>query len=190
MIIGIAGGIGCGKTTVAEMLVAHVRGAVRMGFGDVVKDEVSKIFGVSRYLCDSARGKITGVSTDGAVNVGIEPPKPVMSIRELMQWWGTDVRRKQDPLYWIKAMEQRLDEAEGMVIVDDVRFPNEAASILGRGGRLVRIMPYTGREPLPADAHPSEHALDGWSGYHHVFFPAFGELRPVAAMLASTYGDA
>lgn len=189
MIIGIAGGIGCGKTTVANMVVKRVAGAVRMGFGDVVKDEVSTVFAFRRSLCDSPRGKATGISTTCAQNFGFVPPRTVMSVRELMQWWGTDIRRAQEPAYWTKLMEAKVASHPGHVVIDDVRFPNEAACILALGGRLVRIMPYPDRPANPADDHASEHALDGWSGYHAVYFPAYGDLAPVADALSVCFGD-
>lgn len=189
ILVGISGGIGCGKTTVANMLMKHVPGMIRMGFGDVVKDECASIFGFSRYLCDSARGKVTGVSTAAAHELGIEPPKVIMSVREVMQWWATDVRRAQDPLYWIKRTEERLSSVTCPVVIDDVRFPNEASLVLTRGGLLVRLQPYPGRVSQPADQHASERSLDGWEFFHHVFAPDFGRLRPVAAEIARLIGE-
>lgn len=84
--------------------------------------------------------------------------------RSLMQWWGTEYRRNQDPEYWVKKAMQKCTGYRRYVI-DDVRFPNEFAAIKNSGGRLVRVE----RPNIPVVSnsnHPSETALDDYNGWH------------------------
>lgn len=54
------------------------------------------------------------------------------SIRRVLQFWGTDVRRRLDSDYWAKKVAVKAEEvlASGRsVLVTDARFPNEAITI-------------------------------------------------------------
>jgi len=63
-------------------------------------------------------------------------------VRTLMQNYGTDVRRKEDPCYWtdrwIDATEWDLMKNK-TVLTDDVRFLNEAEAIRLGKGILIRL---------------------------------------------------
>lgn len=65
------------------------------------------------------------------------------SPRQIMQWWGTEYRRAQDPRYWVRIMGARIAELQrdGLtrLVVTDVRFDNEAGLLRGRGGSLWQI---------------------------------------------------
>ena len=68
------------------------------------------------------------------------------SVRRLLQWWGTDFRRAQDPEYWVEQtrdtilthFEEREDEAT-LIVVTDVRFDNEAAMVRNLGGFVAEV---------------------------------------------------
>jgi hypothetical protein len=74
-----------------------------------------------------------------------------------MQWYG-DLKRKDNKDYWLQRFMATTDFSEN-VIVDDVRYTNEAALIHALGGLLVRINwpTRTGKS-----THPSETALDNF----------------------------
>ncbi len=188
-IIGISGKMGVGKTRLACTLCDLHPGWVRMAFGDPVKDEISEVFGFSRRLCNTALGKSTGVSTHQAVDHpgagGKLPPRLIMTVREVLQWWGTDVRRAQDPDYWVKAMAARLDDLPGdaCVVFDDVRFPNEARMVRERGGLLVRLLPWNGWKPGPNADHYSECALDGYDDWDAVHLLRLRQMSDAARAL-------
>ena len=56
-----------------------------------------------------------------------------------MQVFGTDVVRNQiQEDFWVRALERRIEALE-RVVVADVRFPDEADLILGRGGVMLRV---------------------------------------------------
>jgi hypothetical protein len=80
--------------------------------------------------------------------------------RTLLQYWGTEYRRAQDELYWVKkCMTQRKD---GVInIITDVRFPNEVQAVKDAGGLVVRIE-RGNRSKVSNQEHPSETALDGY----------------------------
>lgn len=86
---------------------------------------------------------------------------------KLLQWWGTDFRRTQDPDYWVKRMFESIPSNIDIALVSDVRFQNEADSITERGGYNVNVTrllpdgtPYRSHD-RPAD-HLSETALDSY----------------------------
>lgn len=48
--------------------------------------------------------------------------------RQLLQWWGTDVVRTQDPSFWVDSvirLAKVIDKHVDYLIVDDCRFVNE-----------------------------------------------------------------
>lgn len=96
-----------------------------------------------------------------------------MTVREFLQKLGTEAMREGiHTNIWINALFADY-KATGMQvahtksqtlpnwIVTDVRFPNEAQSIIDRGGVIVRID--RPNNPIPSGKHKSEHALDTWS---------------------------
>lgn len=85
---------------------------------------------------------------------GLEPLTP----RLLMQTLGTEWGRKTvDPDLWVKHMRVRLKSTlkQTSVVIDDVRFENEASAIRGLGGTVVHI---GGRRSV-LDSHPSEDGI-------------------------------
>jgi hypothetical protein len=84
----------------------------------------------------------------------------------LLQWWGTEFRRSQDPLYWVTKWKAGINPKANIVLATDMRFINEALAVKDVGGSTVRVSrlnldgtPFvdTSRDPN----HPSEIELDG-----------------------------
>ena len=179
-LIGISGKIGTGKSTLGQHL-CHILGDgwIRKAYGDFLKEEVSTMFGFPTGWCYSEDGK----------NKIIETGILRGAVRELMQWWGTEVRRKNDPDYWVKKMDEWLctDFLRGehhSCIIDDVRFPNEAELVHKFGGKLIRVNPYEGWtcEQQFRD-HESETALDDWQKWDTRANPDYGGLKALAIAL-------
>lgn len=180
IVIGLSAKLGCGKTTLADNILARLdtmgKQAVRMAFGDPLKRECSSYFGFPLEWCYSQEGKMRLVAREALDN---------FTVREALQWYGTDFRRAQDPLYWIKAMRKELvllaEAGVQVVVVDDVRFPDEAQVCLDNG-YCFRVEPFEGWKPGPHAEHASETALDGYDKFTEVYHPGFGlgELRLVA----------
>jgi Deoxynucleotide monophosphate kinase len=94
--------------------------------------------------------------------------RTALSVRRILQWWGTEYRRAQDPDYWTKAWERKVrhfDLTRTHVLIDDVRFINELVAIRGLGGLIVKI-----ERPgfAAAGNHASETSLDHYSDWDRV----------------------
>ena len=123
--------------------------------------------------------------------------------RQLLQHWG-GARRAQNPDYWVVQLRDAIRNinqesvmgatgggAEGdaavadggvtrLVIVDDMRYPNEADMLRGLGGVLIRleVSPENRLDRIRRrdnsgaaalyDEHPSESSLDDYEGFHLV----------------------
>jgi hypothetical protein len=71
-----------------------------------------------------------------------------VELRPLLQWWGTEYRRSQDPDYWVRQLEAQAWEsiADGnVVVVDDCRFENEREALREMG--LLDIWVYNPNVP-------------------------------------------
>ena len=187
-VIGISGKIGTGKTTLANHLVDKLgEGWRRLAYGDVMKREVSDKFHVPIKDCYEKKERLwpVGMYYRPDKGEGVALRAPYMSIRRLLQWWGTDVRRGQDPDYWVSQMREALRRAKinaiQGVVVDDVRFENEAQLIKDLRGRLIRLNPYGEWvcDPKVAE-HESETALDDYTGWDLNVYPGYGELEKLA----------
>lgn len=157
MIVGLTGPARCGKNTIADHLVAKY-GFTRFAFSDALYREVAEAFGVSEESLRNEANKDTptGVlalewSNDDqfilavcrAFGWSIDGPEVGRwrSPREILQWWGTEYRRAQDPDYWVKKLDEALHKHFSSsavfplkVAVDGVRFPNEEAYLRGLVG--------------------------------------------------------
>jgi len=191
MIIGISGKIGTGKSVLGQHLQNllardHAFGEgvpVLRAFGDPLKQEVAEAFGFPLDWCYTTKGKATEIVLE-AGGQAWEAFGCVATVRELMQWWGTDVRRAQDVDYWIKAFDSYVAQdlrMDNTILVPDVRFPNEVGWVLGQGGpvMMVRMEPYEGWQPGEFAGHASETSLDEYP-FMERFRPGFGRLHVMA----------
>lgn len=186
MIIGIAGKLGTGKTTVAkyamQILAENDIPSIRMSFADILKAEAAQIYG---FPLDAAYdNKQLRVALPKTLAKKYRNPSwPDMpTVREILQYYGTDVTRAKDSEYWVKALDakyQTFDEGT-IVFIDDVRFPNEK-KYAEEHGCCYRIKAYPGYPH--ASVHPSECALDTHA-FVKIFDPGYGELAWVGETIA------
>lgn len=148
-IIGLGGKMGCGKDTVAGILMPM--GYTPASFASRLRVEVAAAI----LEGSEPAGCPVRFSELETQDVWIKPTPP--NLRKLLQWWGTDYRRKRNPEYWVRQLLYQLDSC-GRYVISDVRFRNESEAIRDIGGEVWLI---TGREaPNEGIAnHPSE-ALD------------------------------
>lgn len=142
MIIGLTGFKGCGKSTVAEIMRDKLDYEIR-SFAKPIKDML-KVMGLTHEELYDSELKERVMPDFGK------------SPREIMQLLGTEFARnmiKED--VWVTALMRQLNDDENYVI-DDVRFPNEAAAIHAKGGKVVRVV----RDRTSGDNHISEAGLD------------------------------
>lgn len=101
-------------------------------------------------------------------NPEFTPLTPRGKHAKLLQWWGTEYRRAQDPQYWVKNWKAGINPQADVVITTDMRFLNEAAAIREIGGFTVNVVrlnadgkPYI--DPTRPATHQSEIDLDGYN---------------------------
>ncbi len=154
--IALSGWMRSGKDSVADHLSTQY-GYLRGAFADILKAEVAVAVPCS------------------IEDMNVEPLRT--QIRPVLQAWGTEFRRSQDPDYWVKKAEESITRTEvGIPIVfTDARFPNELDMLRSNGFLCVKLdMPEdhvrrylreAGRSEVEIDKmlnHPSETA---WQGY-------------------------
>lgn len=158
MIVGLTGPARCGKNTIADHLVAD-HGFTRIAFSDALYKEVAEAFDMPEEVLRDEATKdapqealaFAHCRDEGFVRAmyrvfGDLIPEDdtgdgdnefcrAQSPRSILQWWGTEYRRAQDPGYWVKRCAEQMcritgdggDIHEAKVAVDGVRFPNEEA---------------------------------------------------------------
>lgn len=87
--------------------------------------------------------------------------------RQMLQYVGTDVIRKQNPTLWVDFVSMILEyfhENWDYVIIPDCRFPNEVTTMADSGFETIhiRVVRENFESPLTKEQqmHPSETALD------------------------------
>lgn len=119
-----------------------------------------------------------------------------VTVREILQWYGTEYARSLDPDYWVSAVHCHLEELAGdagperrcIMIMDDVRFPNELQWV-NEFGACYRLEPYQGWKPGVNSDHVSETALDESADFEQRFPTKFGNLDFLAEQIYSTLKD-
>jgi hypothetical protein len=141
-------------------LVRHA-GFRKLSFADALRREVCEAFGVEPMVCTrrelkdaplaelamrhgpmdfvaavtKARG---GAAALGDLDTFLDLPR---TPRQIMQWWGTEFRREQDPDYWVDQVAHHLADYEDFPrwVITDVRFDNEAHLVRRLGGQVWQV---------------------------------------------------
>lgn len=148
-LIGITGFAGSGKDTVGCILADY--GFQRFAFADALREEVAAQLDGADYpmpTCFSPLA-IEALSFADPAEVYAKPTTPRM--RALLQEWGTEYRRAQNPAYWSHVVAERMAGVERACITD-VRFADEAEFVRSRGGVVWRV----NRPGYGPSAHASE----------------------------------
>jgi len=143
-VLGISGQMGNGKSTLTQVAVEEY------GF---VPQSLARHF------------KVDAVAKDGRNPASIFGPHKDPEDRDVLQKRGTEEGRM---VYgedvWLRHAEAHMfDLAEHgvkLIVVPDVRFPNEVRWVQSLGGKVYRVF---GRKPEMTEGHESETALNGWS---------------------------
>lgn len=145
-IIGLSGKMGSGKSTLAN----HIKSL----FNDVVVEKVAgDLYGIQDYIYNRL----------GLTMVG-EKDRPLLLA---IGMWGRSI----SPSLWTDACFTRVMKLNNdVVIIDDIRFPEEALALEKCGGLLVRI-DGTQRGPNVSPelaTSASETSLDNWNFKHRI----------------------
>lgn len=158
-----------------EMLEAAGRTVQFGAFAEPLKDKVcidilgldrSKVYGSNEDKDSLSHLKWDTLPLDIRIKyskVTRGPRSGFMTYREVMQVVGTDIFRKMlYDLVWAEAPFRRQFNADVVILVD-LRFPNEKVSTEEHGGVIIRLERKTGL----VDDHESETALDGYAFKYH-----------------------
>ena len=149
-IIALAGHLGSGKDTLATVLEQAIKAqpeleelpVYRTAFADPIKEIICEQFNISRsYLETSKRSP--------EPPTGFERP-----IRELLQHVGDFRDFKSD--VWVEALLHKLPK-NGVVLITDVRYPNELEALKKRGAYVVLLSRHL--DTTTPDTHRSEQSL-------------------------------
>lgn len=149
--IGLVGRKRTGKDTAGGYL-QEAHGYRRMAFADKLRAAVEVLDPVVGYLSWTSY-------REALERYGYEEAKDRFpEFRRVLQAYGTGLRDALGPDVWVDALARELDHHDPAVpvVVTDVRFPNEAARLAGRGFLLVRLT----RGEHDGDTHPSETEVD------------------------------
>ena len=171
--IGICGGFGAGKDTVAALLSmlgyqnASFASAMRREvFGFLAGQALYRPLGAYEAMPESLWEEVNTLhrqfhlqtlsirDRNMAIQDGVFAKPTSRVMRNLLQWWGTEYRRSQDPDYWVR----RLTLGWGKWTVSDVRFENEVNKIRELGGQIWRVENPRLRDD-PGRDHESEKAI-------------------------------
>jgi len=170
MIIGISAKMRCGKTTLTNMFLKKHSKYIKMSFANILKEESAFMYDYPGEWNYSKEGKLQIINHK-------KLPRENMMVREILQWHGTDFRRKQDPNYWTKRMKKLISIYPLFIIIDDVRFKNEADFVKDHDGWMIRINPFRKWKPGPFASHKSETDLDCYGGFDLILTPKYGQLN-------------
>jgi hypothetical protein len=160
-LIALTGPAGAGKDSVADYLVQHA-GFTKLAFAGPLRAEITEAFDLfdrQDILNDRATkeqphdalalrncqkfGFIGAIATATHACVDSAWLDAPRSPRQILQWWGTEYRRRQNDHYWIMRMAARVGHHRGdgreRLVVTDCRFANELKWVHDTGGRLWRV---------------------------------------------------
>jgi len=146
VLIGLAGPAGCGKDLVASMIPdAH-----RISFADPLYAGLAAMLGLPESQLRDREWKEEPIT------------HRIPSPRRLLQTLGTEWGRQTiHPEIWVELAFWRWEAAaargQRVIVVPDVRFPNEAAAIREQGGEVWLVHR---PEIAPVAGHSSEAGID------------------------------
>jgi len=125
-ILGLCGKAGAGKDYTYETLDKLYTGVWRVSFADELRYELNQALSPARILPALWE-------------------KPYSEeVRWILQHYGTEYRRDQNPDYWVNLTEKRLEDFSydpaAVVVFTDVRFANEADMIRRNGGMVAEVV--------------------------------------------------
>jgi adenylate kinase family enzyme len=210
-VLALTGPAGCGKDTVADLLVTHCE-FTKLAFADALRGEVANAFDIDMQLLTRRETKehpLTALALNKCLNTafvdrlvaselvewesGLATPR---SPRQILQWWGTDFRRRDNPDYWVNQLKSKISYLikQGLgkyFVISDCRFANEADMTRNVFNGQIWQITRPGCE-IAQDAHVSEttgrdfapdFVVDNSQGIRHLQQQCLGEYWAHAAGL-------
>lgn len=167
-IIGFTGSAGAGKTTSARIILGTYPDFHKLSLADPIR-EMLAVLGLvpadfdqehKESPCDKLCGKT-----------------PRHAMQTLGTEWGRD---KIGSTIWLDAAMRRADALvfNGLrVVIDDIRFDNEAQAVVDRGGVVIRVARPGNAVALATAAHQSERGVSDELVGFTVSAPDYHDLR-------------
>jgi hypothetical protein len=149
MIISFSGKAQSGKTTAAKIIKSKIKRAEIVSFADAIRHKVLDDFPF-----------LTMEDLRERKHEKIDTGSRKLTIRQLLIEVG-GFYRTIDKSYWLKRLWNKIDgflKKNYIVLIDDMRYLNEADFMSSHGARLVRIE----RPGIPLIDDPSETDLDNY----------------------------
>ena len=177
MIIGISGKAQSGKNTVSQMIVYTIwyyKHSQRLfpfsinHYEDCMMDYDRILFEIGWDQVPFAGklkiclAEILGIHSDKFEDINFKNSSVRwlnMTVRELLQKFGTAIRNEVDENFWVKACLKDYEPHDIDWLIPDLRFKSEAKGIKDLEGITVRV----NREGAGAGNHISEIDLDDYS---------------------------
>lgn len=165
MIIGLHGRARSGKDTAFKFIHEVAPHAERVGFADMLKDSAAALLGVDREFLekwkDQHEVKLVFHETKGNPYDGYTHyiwPDLEMTGRQFLQRYGTEAHRDIfGSNFWVdQVLPPTFDHEDRLIVITDVRFPNEQNRIHELGGTVWHI---DRPEVEKGDTHASEAIL-------------------------------
>jgi len=190
-VIGLGHRKGTGKDTLADMLVEEIRvkhklAAVKLSFADGIKDLSFTMFSrygllPAEYYEDDREAKELPI---GGVLGDISPRDIYIKVGQFM--------RSIDEDYWVTDLFCRADAMNthgvypDVVVVPDVRFPNEFAKFKEEGYPLIKVV----NPRVPDTSDEADDALEGYNEWDHrvINSRSLMVLREMATLLVEEIG--
>lgn len=161
-IVGFIGKKGSGKTTCSELLQQLGRDnnvkVIRVAFADPLKRICSDLY---CFAYDIPVEAFYGTQEE---KEQVHPALGNRSGREVLQFLGTGCFKAITPDIWITYTLRHIDIAikygADIVVIDDVRFPEEAQALKERGAILIRVERLRDVTYSQTETHESETAMD------------------------------
>lgn len=150
MLIGLNGKLKSGKDTTFQVISDLYPFAERISFAEKLKQSAAASLGMSRELSEELKGHenvhitiagTTGLNSLLPSDLAGEATKWSMTMREYLQRYGTEGHRDVfGENFWVdQALPKDLDHSERLLIVTDMRFPNEIQRVKDLNGVCVKV---------------------------------------------------
>lgn len=167
MIIAFTGQPGAGKTTAAQIIQAELgKRAVIISFADPVYRILETIYtgAFSSVINGQSKSEIKNFLPDMYGNTP----------RDLLRLIGDFGRSKIHADVWVDIAMKEIDKCRdrAVVVIDDLRFPNELYALMDRGAKIREIV----RPGIGRSDHFSDNALTGHQ-HQQILNTNFAELQ-------------
>lgn len=152
--IVIAGKMGYGKDYVGSLIKDSFSNIEKISFADALKEEVEHIINLIRnnsslehlaYEMNVSKDEIKPLYIAMIAFKDINEltvKKKNSTIRFMLQYWGTDVRRKNNENYWVQKTVDKILEINklgNVALITDGRFPNELKGVSKLNGITIQL---------------------------------------------------